>query len=337
MKLSDFSYDLPLESIAQYPLADRDQAKLLVIDRKKETISHDVFNRIDHYLPAQAMLVANESKVIPARLLGRREKTDGEVEVFVLKCVSEEDGLYEALLRPLKRLNVGEKIRIDSSPLIVELIDKDKRLVKFNQKDVVQALEKWGHIPLPPYINRQDERSDRVEYQTIFAKNPGSVASPTAGLHFTEALLEKLDKKGFGFEKVTLHINYGTFKPVEEDDITQHKMHTEDYSVSSSSYKNILEAKKQGRNIVCVGTTSCRVLETIAQTKKIEGSTNIFMYPGFHFQMTDALITNFHLPFSTLLMLVCAFGGRELILKSYQEAIRLKYRFYSYGDAMLII
>jgi S-adenosylmethionine:tRNA ribosyltransferase-isomerase len=337
MKLSDFAYDLPVELIAQYPLANREQAKLLVIDRQEQTISHDIFSRIDQYLPPKAMLVANESKVIPARLLGRREKTEGEVEVFVLKCISKEDGLYEALLRPLKRLKVGEKIRINNSPLIAELIDKDKRLVRFNQNDVIEALEKWGHIPLPPYINREDEKIDRVEYQTVFAKNPGSVASPTAGLHFTNDLLDKLSKKGFGFEKVTLHINYGTFKPVEEEDITRHKMHTEDYSVSPSAYKNILDAKKQGCKIVCVGTTSCRVLETISQTEKLDGSTDIFMYPGFHFKMTDALITNFHLPFSTLLMLVSAFGGRELVLKAYQEAIRLKYRFYSYGDAMLII
>lgn len=336
MRLSDFNYHLPSELIAQYPLAQRDQARLLVLNRKTQEIIHDVFANIGKYLPAKSMLVLNDSKVIPARLLGKREKSEGRVEVFILKCVSEKENLFEVLLKPLKRLKVGEKIQLEGG-LVAELVDKDKRLVQFNKANLFQVLDKIGHMPLPPYIARPDEKTDRELYQTVFAKNFGSVASPTAGLHFTKPLLAKLKNQGHVTEKVTLHINYGTFKPVEEADITKHKMHSEEYDIAGAVWKKIQRAKTSKHSVVAVGTTSCRVLESVASSEKLKGSTDIFIYPGYEFQVIDALITNFHLPFSTLLMMVSAFAGRELIMQAYTEAIKQKYRFYSYGDGMLII
>jgi S-adenosylmethionine:tRNA ribosyltransferase-isomerase len=335
MKLSDFYYDLPEALIAQYPLKKRDEAKLLVIDRKKGTITHDVFKRIDQYLPTQSCFVLNDSKVIPARLLGIKEKTGAKVEVFVLNKV--DDDCYQTLLRPLKRLNNGDKVIFADGKFSCEIVDWKQRLVRFDTKNLMATLRKIGHMPLPPYIKRPDEAMDKTFYQTVFAKTPGSVASPTAGLHFTLGLIKRLQRKGHTIKKVTLHIGTGTFKPVEEENITKHQMHEEDYKVTPLLYKSIQTLKKQGRKIVAVGTTSCRVLETLAKNKALEGSTNLFVYPGFKFEWTDILITNFHLPHSTLLMLVHAFGGPALLKRAYQEAIEKKYRFYSYGDAMMII
>ncbi len=336
MQLSDFDYHLPQELIAQFPLAERDQARLMVLNRQTQTIKHDIFANVGSYLPSKSLLILNDSKVIPARLFGKREKSEGKIEVFVLKCISEKDNIFEVLLRPLKRLQVGEKIQLEGD-LTAELIDKEQRWVKFNKPNMFKVLEKIGHMPLPPYISRDDEETDRELYQTVFAKHFGSVASPTAGLHFTKPLLSKLEKAGHSVKKVTLHINYGTFKPVEEADITKHQMHTEEYEIEQSVWEDVQKAKTTHQSVIAVGTTSCRVLESVAKAKTFKGSTNIFIYPGYKFQIIDGLITNFHLPLSTLLMLVSAFAGKEFIKEAYNEAIKMKYRFFSYGDAMLII
>lgn len=336
MQLKEFDYHLPPELIAQYPLPQRDQARLLIVNRRTNKITHDIFSNIGLYLPSKSLLVLNDTKVIPARLYGHRERSKGKIEVFVLKCVSEKENIFEVLLRPLKRLSVGEKIQLEGG-LTAELMDKEKRLVRFNKSNVFKLLDKIGHMPLPPYITRSDEVNDRKLYQTVFAKHFGSVASPTAGLHFTKPLLTQLQKAGHAVKKVTLHINYGTFKPVEEANITKHKMHTEEYQITSAVWTEIEKARKRKEPVVAVGTTSCRVLESVAQTINLKGSTDIFIYPGYKFKTMDALITNFHLPFSTLLMLVSAFGGSELIKQAYTEAIQKKYRFFSYGDGMLII
>jgi len=333
MKLKDFAYHLPEELIAQYPLTRRDHARLMVINRDKKTIEHDIFANLGEYLPAQSHIVLNDSKVIPARLFGRRE-TGGRVEIFLLKDLG---GTYEVLMRPLRRLKEGEHIKIDGGGLVAEIVDREHCIVRFNRSNVLNYLKKVGHIPLPPYIIRKDKVIDRKYYQTVFASKDGSVASPTAGLHFTNSLLNKFQKQGRRIDKVTLHINYGTFKLVEENDITRHQMHSEDYQITKKTLKDINNSREEGREIVAVGTTSCRVLETVARNNVLKGSTNIFMYPGYQFRMTNILVTNFHLPYSTLLMLVYAFGGKALMKKAYQEAIRHKYRFYSYGDGMVII
>jgi len=333
-ELQSYFYQLPDELIAQKPVSKRDNARLLIIDRAQGSICHDTFDHLNKYLPVNSQLVVNNSKVIPARLLGNRP-TGGAVEAFLLNPLT--DGYsYEVLLRPLKKISEGEEINFGNGISAV-LENKEKRIVRFNKKNIVRHLQKIGHIPLPPYIKRPDTARDKKDYQTVYAKQPGSVASPTAGLHFTDGLIKKLKNHGHRFLELTLHINYGTFKPVECPDIRFHPMHTEYYSIKPMVYKSILKAKENSRTLVAVGTTSCRVLESVAQSKVYTGSTSIFIYPGYQFQMVDALITNFHLPYSTLLMLVCAFGGHDLVMKAYKEAIKERYRFYSYGDAMLIL
>ena len=342
MKLDDFYYKLPESLIAQHPLHRRDQARLMVIDRVKKRIIHDVFANIEEHLPKRSCLVLNDSKVIPARLLGKRA-SGGQVEIFLLNKLN--DGYsYETLMRPLKRLKQDEKIIFNGGSLIAQIKDREKRIVRFNLRNISSHLNKIGHIPLPPYIKRPDMAADRKYYQTVYAQKEGSVASPTAGLHFTNRLLKRVIQSGHKVEKVTLHINYATFKPVEEPDITKHKMHFEEYSITKRTLNTVQKVREEGRKIVAIGTTSCRVLETVAKhyvggayMRPVRGSTNIFMYPGYKFLMTDILITNFHLPYSTLLMLVRAFGGSELMTRAYREAIEKKYRFYSYGDAMMIL
>jgi len=326
-QLQSYFYQLPDELIAQEPLPDRDHARLLVIDRTQETVRHDTFDHLNDYLPANSHLVVNNSKVIPARLLGRRS-SGGAVEVFLLNSLGDGHS-FEALLRPLKKIREGEEIDFGRG-ISATLKDKEKRIVCFNKKNIIRHLKEVGHIPLPPYIKRPDTPLDAQDYQTVYAKQPGSVASPTAGLHFTKGLIRKLKTKGHRFLELTLHINYGTFKPVECTDIRLHPMHAEYYSNIPCSFDG-------SGYVVAVGTTSCRALETFAHNKKHSGSTNMFIYPGYKFQVVDALITNFHLPYSTLLMLVCAFGGYDLVMRAYKEAIKERYRFYSYGDAMLII
>lgn len=336
MNLSEFTYDFSQELIAQYPLARRDQARLMVIDRTQQTIRHDIFANLGCYLPPQSLIVLNDSKVVPARLLGKRQNTGGVVEIFLLKNLP--DGYsYQALLRPLKRLKDNEKIIFNGGSLIAEIKDCKNRIVRFNKKNITRDLNRIGHIPLPPYIKRPDEKMDRIYYQTVFAKKNGSIASPTAGLHFTKPLLTKLKRAGHKVVSTTLHINHATFKSVETQDVRQHPMHYEDYELSSRNFQVIQKAKRAGKKIAAVGTTSCRVLETVAIQNMLKGSTNLFIYPGFDFKMTDCLITNFHLPYTTLLMLVFAFGGTALMKRAYREAILKKYRFFSYGDAMIII
>lgn len=335
MKLRHFIYRIPEHLIAQHPLKRRDQARLMAVDRHNGKITHDIFTNLHRYLPPQSCLVLNDTKVIPARLLGRRA-TGAEVEIFLLKKLS--DGYcYETLMRPLKRLKAGEQIVFNRGGIIARIEDKEKRIVRFNRKDLNPVLAKIGHMPLPPYIKRPDLAADRRDYQTVYARQEGSVAAPTAGLHFTKAQLAQLKRQGHDVEHVTLHVNYGTFKPVEAQDITLHSMHFEDYALTRKAYMAIQKAKNAGRKVVAVGTTSCRVLETVARRHDLKGETNLFVYPGIDFRMVDILVTNFHLPRSTLLMLVYAFGGVELMKKAYREGIKGKYRFYSYGDAMVIV
>lgn len=332
--LALFDYDLPEALIAQHPLHRREQARLLVVDRTQQTITHDVFANLDCYLPDKSVLVVNNSRVIAARLLTRRA-TGAEAEIFLLRKLS--DGYsYETLMRPLKRLKEGE-ILYFAGGVQAEIIDKTRMIARFNRKDVMRILKKIGHIPLPPYIRRDDQAEDRKYYQTVYAQKDGSVAAPTAGLHFTNRLISKLQKQGHDFESVTLHVGYGTFKPVEEKDVRDHQMHIEEYEVADTVWKRIKDVKASGRKVVAIGTTSCRVIESIARGKPLIGATDIFLYPGCDFKMTDVLVTNFHLPKSTLLMLVYAFGGIDLMRRAYHEAIKEKYRFYSYGDGMVIL
>lgn len=332
MQLADFDYKLPENLIAQYPAERRDEARLLVVDRKSGELTHDIFANVGRYLPSKSLIVLNNSKVIPARLLGKRP-TGGQVEVFLLEKIDAHH--YEAMLRPLKKIRDNEPLEFPGG-LICRLVDRNKRIVHFETRDVIKKLESAGHIPLPPYIKRADEESDRTNYQTVYAKRPGSVAAPTAGLHMTRPLMRKLKANGHDFAEVTLHVNYGTFKPVEEENILDHQMHFESYRIPAQALTKIKAAMARQRPVVAVGTTSCRTLEAFVRTGETEASTNLFLYPGAEFKMVDALITNFHLPKSTLLMLVSAFGGLDLIRKAYDEAIRCQYRFYSYGDGMLI-
>lgn len=334
MELSDFDYDLPPVLIAQHPCARRDAARLLVVDRATGVFRHDAFRNLGRYLPPRSLLVVNNSRVVPARLLGRKLRTGGQVEVFLLKQIDAH--CFEAMLRPLAKIREGEPLEFPGG-LLCELVDRDRRLVRFKQGGVLKRLEHVGHIPLPPYIKRPDENSDRKDYQTVYARRPGSVASPTAGLHFTKALISSLKRAGHSFAEVTLHVNYGTFKPVECSDITRHPMHSEEYAVPALARRRIGAARAAGKKVVAVGTTSCRTIESWARTGEPEGATDLFLYPGAEFKLTDCLVTNFHLPRSTLLMLVCAFAGTELVRRAYAEAVRLRYRFYSYGDAMAVV
>ena len=336
MKLSDFDYHLPKELIAKYPVEPRDSCRLMVLDRKNQTIEHRIFRDIVDYLKEGDLLVLNDTKVIPARLIGKKEKTGANLEVFLLKQV--EDNVWEALIKNIRRLKPGDRIFI-SEDFFIEYLsrEEDKGFVKLHSKNLKEDLEKYGHIPLPPYIERPDEEKDKQLYQTVFAKKEGSVASPTAGLHFTTELLEKIKSKGVKIAYVTLHVGLGTFKPVKDEDITKHKMHEEFYSIPEETLTMIKETKEKGKSVIAVGTTVVRTLESYAITGKREDYTNIFIYPPFEFKIVDKLITNFHLPKSTLIMLVSAFATREFILKAYNEAVKEKYRFFSYGDAMFIM
>lgn len=329
MKLAAFDYILPKELIAQYPLEKRDTARMLVCDRKNTATKHKIFKDVLDYFESGDVLVLNNTKVLPCRLKAKR-KTGGSVEIFLLN--KKENNLFEALYRP-GRLRVGEEIILADG---VVCTIKGKNLVEFNTSDL-NKIYSCGQIPLPPYIKRTPDEKDKEYYQTIYAKEDGSVASPTAGLHFTEELLEKIKQKGVRVVYVTLHVGLGTFKMVKSDDITKHPMDYEYYCIDDNAIKIINEAKSNQKRIFAVGTTSCRVLESFAKLQKKEGQTNLFIYPGYEFKLVDCLITNFHLPKTTLFMLVCALAGFEFAHKAYQEAIQEKYRFYSYGDAMLIL
>ena len=332
--LNAYGYDLPEDLIAQYPCPQRDGARLIILNRRDQTIRHDVFCNIGRYLPPKTVFVVNNSKVIPARLLGRKPKTGGEAEVFLLKALS--DGYsFEALLRPLKKIKQGELLDFGKGITAV-LTDKEERIVRFNVKNVVRRLKDIGHVPLPPYIKRGDEPSDHEHYQNVYARHPGSVASPTAGLHFTKDLIKRLKFQGHQFLGLTLHINYGTFKPVETPDIREHPIHAENFELSAATGAALRKAEEEKRPVLAVGTSSCRVLECFTHLHQLKGRTDLYICPGYKFEATNILVTNFHLPYSTLLMLVCAFGGYDLVMRAYGEAIKERYRFYSYGDAMLI-
>ncbi|HIE59687.1 MAG TPA: tRNA preQ1(34) S-adenosylmethionine ribosyltransferase-isomerase QueA [Persephonella sp.] len=336
MKLSDYDYELPKHLIAKYPVEPRDSCKLMVLNRKTKTIEHRIFRDLGDYLEEGDLLVLNDTKVIPARLKGKKE-TGANIEIFLLRPFSE--NLWEVLIKNIKRLKEGQEVIIakDFKVKLVEKYKEGKAKVELIGNNIKHLIEKYGHIPLPPYIEREDEEKDKNYYQTVFAKKEGAVASPTAGLHFTEELLKKLEKKGVNKAFCTLHVGLGTFRPIQTEDITKHKMHEEFYQIPDETLKLIEETKQKGKKVVAVGTTVVRTLETYAQTGKKEGFSDIFIYPPYEFKMVDALITNFHLPKSTLILLVSAFANRDFILKAYKIAVEKQYRFFSYGDAMLIL
>ena len=340
MSTEDFNYDLPEELIAQTPLKNREESRLLVMDRDTGEIEHKHFTDILEYLVPGDVLVINDTKVIPARLIGEKEETHAVIELLLLKELGQDE--WECLSRPFKRLHVGTKISFGDGLLEATVIEKKEEgivHVKFTyQRIFLEILDKLGEMPLPPYIHEKLE--DKNRYQTVYAKVLGSAAAPTAGLHFTKELLEKLKQKGIIITNVTLHVGLGTFRPVEVEDVTKHHMHSEFYQMSEETADILNLAKKEHRRIIAVGTTSTRTLETIMHKyhkfKACHGNTDIFIYPGFEFQAIDCLITNFHLPKSTLIMLVSAFSTKEKILHAYEEAVKEKYRFFSFGDAMFI-
>ena len=334
MKLSEFDYSLPKELIAQYPVSQREKCRLMVIDRETRSISHKTFEDIAGYFKAGDLIVLNNTKVIPARLFGKR-KSGGKVELFLLE---KKNPVCEALVKPGARVKDGERIVLESGDE-VEVMGRGDigRQVKFN-RPVDDIMSEIGHMPLPPYIDRDDEESDKSNYQTVYNAKPGATASPTAGLHFTKELLDKIKGQGVRVEYVTLHTNYGTFAPIKTDDIESHKMHKESFELPEAAARAIAETKTSGGKVFAVGTTSTRVLEYCADDiAKRSGSTDMFIYPGYKFKVVDHLITNFHLPKSTLMLLVSAFAGKDLIMEAYKEAIAEKYRFFSYGDAILIL
>lgn len=339
MKVSEFNYDLPEELIAQVPIKNRDESRLMVVNREKRTIEHKTFKDIIDYLEPGDCLVRNNTKVIPARLYGKKE-TGANVEFLLLNNI--EGDIWESIVRPGNKLHVGTKVIFGDGLLEAEILDimpGGTRKVKFNYQGIFnEILDQIGLMPLPPYIHETLKDKDR--YQTVYAKYDGSAAAPTAGLHFTNELLEKIKEKGIEIANVTLHVGIGTFRPVKEDEVEKHDMHTEHYYIKKEDADKINNAKKNGKRIISVGTTSCRVLETVADenglVKETEGDTNIFIYPGYKFKCVDNLITNFHLPQSTLLMLVSALSDKDFMLEAYKEAVKDKYRFFSFGDAMYI-
>ena len=335
MKISEFDYNLPKELIAKYPVEPRDSCRLMVLDRKDKTIEHKIFRDIIDYLEEGDTLVLNDTKVIPARLKGKKE-TGANIEIFLLRPFSENQ--WEVLIKNIKRLKEGQEVIFaeDFKAKLLEKYEEGKAKVELIGENVNELIKKYGHIPLPPYMEREDEEKDKDYYQTVFAQKEGAVASPTAGLHFTPQLLEKIKQKGVNIAYVTLHVGLGTFRPVSVEDITKHKMHEEFYQIPEETIDIINKTKNKGKSVTAVGTTVVRTLETYAQTGKLEGFSDIFIYPPYEFKMIDKLITNFHLPKSTLLMLVSAFADKDFILKAYKEAVNQKYRFFSYGDAMFI-
>ena len=339
MKVTDFDYELPEELIAQTPIEKRDESRLMVLDRKEQTIEHKHFKDIIDYLEPGDVLVRNNTKVIPARLYGKKE-TGAKVEFLLLNNM--EKDIWECIVRPGNKLHIGAKVIFGDGLLKAEVLDTmpgGTRKVEFHYEGIFnEILDKIGLMPLPPYIHESLKENDR--YQTVYAKYEGSAAAPTAGLHFTPELLKKIEEKGIDIANVTLHVGIGTFRPVKEDTVEAHQMHSEHFYIKEEDCEKINKAKKSGHRVIAVGTTSCRVLETIADdngyVKPTEGDTQIFIYPGYKFRCLDALITNFHLPQSTLVMLVSALAGKDYIMKAYKAAVEQKYRLFSFGDAMLI-
>ncbi|MXP78010.1 tRNA preQ1(34) S-adenosylmethionine ribosyltransferase-isomerase QueA [Lachnospiraceae bacterium WCA-9-b2] len=340
MKRQDFYYELPEELIAQDPLADRESSRLLVLNRESGVISHHVFREITEYLHEGDCLVINDTKVLPARLIGSREGTNGKVEILLLK--RKENNIWETLVKPGRKAKVGTRLVFGEGLLIgqvVDIVEEGNRLIQFTYEGIFEEiLDRLGQMPLPPYITHQ--LADKNRYQTVYAAHTGSAAAPTAGLHFTPELLKKIEDMGVEIAKVTLHVGLGTFRPVKVDEITEHHMHSEFYQIDEEAAAKINRAKENGKRVICVGTTSCRTVESAADEKgrlrALSGWTDIFIYPGYEFKVLDCIITNFHLPESTLIMLVSALAGREKVMEAYEEAVREKYRFFSFGDAMFI-
>ena len=341
MKVTDYYFDLPQEQIAQDPLEDRSSSSLLVLDKETGEYSHHVFREITEFLKPGDCLVLNNTKVIPARLFGEKEGTQAKIEILLLK--RKENDVWETLVKPGKKAKVGTKIIFGGGLLVGEVIDiveDGNRLIKFTYEGIFEEiLDQLGQMPLPPYITHQ--LKDKNRYQTVYAKYDGSAAAPTAGLHFTPELLQQVKDMGVDIAEVTLHVGLGTFRPVKVDNILEHHMHSEFYMVTQEAADKINNAKKNGHRVICVGTTSCRTIESAADEngmlRESSGWTEIFIYPGYQFKVLDCLITNFHLPESTLLMLVSALAGREHVLAAYEEAVKEGYRFFSFGDAMMIV
>ena len=340
MKKEDFYFDLPEELIAQDPLEDRSGSRLLVLDKETGETEHHIFREIVNYLNPGDCLVINDTKVIPARLIGEKEGTGAKVEVLLLK--RKENDIWETLVKPGRKMKPGARLVLGNGLLkaeVIGVVEEGNRLIRFEYEGIFEEiLDQLGQMPLPPYITHQLE--DKNRYQTVYAKHSGSAAAPTAGLHFTPELLDEIKEKGVEIAHVTLHVGLGTFRPVKVENIQEHHMHSEFYRIEQSEADKINRAKGEGHRVICVGTTSCRTVESAAdengRLRECSGWTEIFIYPGYKFKVLDALITNFHLPESTLIMLVSALAGREHVLAAYEEAIRERYRFFSFGDAMFI-
>ena len=340
MKTSDFYFELPQELIAQDPLEDRSSSRLMVLDKKTGEIEHHIFKEVIQYLMPGDCLVVNDTKVIPARLIGNKIGTDAKIEVLLLK--RKENDVWETLVKPGKKAKIGTEISFGDGLLkakVIDIVEEGNRLIQFSYDGIFEEiLDQLRQMPLPPYITHQ--LKDKNRYQTVYAKHEGSAAAPTAGLHFTPELLQQIEEKGVHIAHVTLHVGLGTFRPVKVEDVTNHHMHSEFYVVEQDQADLINEAKRSGHRVIAVGTTSCRTLESATNEEGIlipgSGWTEIFIYPGYHFKMIDALITNFHLPESTLLMLVSALAGKDQILSAYAEAVKERYRFFSFGDAMFL-
>ena len=340
MKTSDFYFDLPEELIAQVPILDRSSSKLMVLDKETGDIEHKTFKNVIDYLNPGDCLVLNNTRVIPARLIGEKVDTGGKIEFLLLKRTEEDT--WQALVKPGKRAKIGTKFSFGNGKLIGEVVglaEEGSRIIKFYYEGIFEeVLDELGNMPLPPYITERLEERER--YQTVYSKHNGSAAAPTAGLHFTEELLDKIKEKGIEVANVTLHVGIGTFRPVKVENVEDHLMHSEHFYIKKEDADKINKAKETGHRVIAVGTTSCRVLESISdetgKVKATEGDTSIFIYPGYKFKCLDCLITNFHLPESTLIMLVSSLAGRKFILKAYNEAVKERYLFFSFGDAMFI-
>ncbi len=341
MNTHDFYYDLPHELIAQTPLKNRQKSRMMVLDKKTGKFEHRIFENIVEYINPGDTIVLNDTKVLPARLFGHRENKEEAIEVLLLK--QREDDIWQTLVKPGKKLQIGTKIIFEENLLsatVLDILEDGQRVVKFEYNGIFnEILDKLGSMPLPPYITEKLEDKDR--YQTIYAKNLGSAAAPTAGLHFTKEVLDALKQKGVNIVYVTLHVGLGTFRPVKVEKIEEHKMHSEYFVITKEACDVINETKRRGKNVFAVGTTSCRVLESATDENGIihemAKETDIFIYPGYKFKMVDKLLTNFHLPESTLIMLVSSLAGKENIMNAYKEAVKEKYRFFSFGDCMLIL
>ena len=349
MKLSQFSFDLPEELIAEYPSENRDEARLMVINRESGTIEHKLFKDIINYVDEGDVMVMNNTKVFPARMYGNKEKTGAKIEVFLLRELNRESLLWDVLVDPARKIRIGNKLYFgEDDSLVAEVIDNTTsrgRTLRFlfdgPYEDFKKALTDLGETPLPKYIKRGVEATDEERYQTIYAKEEGAVAAPTAGLHFSRQLLKRLELKGVDFAEVTLHIGLGTFRPVEVEDLTKHKMDSEQVIISQKCADRVNKAKRDKKKVLAIGTTSMRAIETSVSTegylKPFDGWTNKFIFPPYDFSIADGLVTNFHTPLSTLLMMISAFCGHELMIEAYELAVKEKYKFYSYGDAMLIL